>query len=207
MAISTYAELQAALADWLNRADLTATIPNFIALAEAMINRDERLHGTGGVTRGTLEVSSQFTALPAGFLKFLSVNVDGEREHPLQRVTEYELDEIRDCQPSGTPRAYCVIGTDLEIAPVPSEAMDLEIAYQARIPALSVSAPTNWLLTSHPDIYLYATLMQTAPYLHEDERVAVWRGLYDGLCNDFERAEANKRYSASPLKKRNRSIG
>jgi hypothetical protein len=35
MAISTYSELQASIADWLNRTDLAAAFKDFIALAEA----------------------------------------------------------------------------------------------------------------------------------------------------------------------------
>ena len=38
MAITTYAELQAAAANWLVRADLTARIPEFIALALSLIH-------------------------------------------------------------------------------------------------------------------------------------------------------------------------
>jgi hypothetical protein len=34
MAITTYSELKTAVADWLNRADLTSVIPDFIALAK-----------------------------------------------------------------------------------------------------------------------------------------------------------------------------
>jgi len=35
MALTTYTELKASIADWLNRSDLTAAIPDFISLAEA----------------------------------------------------------------------------------------------------------------------------------------------------------------------------
>ena len=35
MALTTYSELQAAVASWLHRDDLTAQIPDFIRLAEA----------------------------------------------------------------------------------------------------------------------------------------------------------------------------
>ena len=42
MAITTYVELQAAAANWLVRADLTTRIPEFIALAEARLNRTLR---------------------------------------------------------------------------------------------------------------------------------------------------------------------
>ena len=38
MAITTYAELQTAIGDWLNRADLDQKIPDFIRLAESTLN-------------------------------------------------------------------------------------------------------------------------------------------------------------------------
>jgi hypothetical protein len=44
MAISTYAELQAAAANWLVRRDLATRIVEFISLAEARINRVVRDH-------------------------------------------------------------------------------------------------------------------------------------------------------------------
>ena len=43
MAISTFAELKTAAANWLDRSDLTDRIPEFIALAEARFNRILRI--------------------------------------------------------------------------------------------------------------------------------------------------------------------
>ena len=43
MALTTYTELKASLADWLNRTDLTAAIPDFITLAESQMERQLRL--------------------------------------------------------------------------------------------------------------------------------------------------------------------
>lgn len=43
---------------------------------------------------------------------------------------------------------------------------------------LSGAAPTNWLLARAPDAYLYGSLMASAPFLIEDERLAVWSPLY-----------------------------
>ena len=42
MAISTFTELKASIANFLNRDDLTATIPDFISLAESSINNEIR---------------------------------------------------------------------------------------------------------------------------------------------------------------------
>ena len=42
MSITTYSELKTAVANWLNRDDLTSVIPDFIALTEADMDRKIR---------------------------------------------------------------------------------------------------------------------------------------------------------------------
>ena len=66
MSITTYSELQQAIADWLERADLTARIPDFIALFEATANRRLRLRQQEAVA--SLTPSAGAAALPADFL-------------------------------------------------------------------------------------------------------------------------------------------
>ena len=63
MAINTYATLQTAVANWLDRSDLTDRIPEFIALAEARMNRNLRLALMLNVDQTTLGGA---TALVAG---------------------------------------------------------------------------------------------------------------------------------------------
>src|SRR5207237_812083 len=68
MSITTYTELTAAVADWVHRSDLTARIPDFIALAEDEINTEMRLRLME--VDETLTFSSGRTvALPARFLE------------------------------------------------------------------------------------------------------------------------------------------
>ena len=43
MALGNYTELQASIADFLNRSDLTLVIPDFITMAEADMNRTLRI--------------------------------------------------------------------------------------------------------------------------------------------------------------------
>lgn len=40
MALSTYAELKASVASWMERADMTAVITDCVTLAEARLNRE-----------------------------------------------------------------------------------------------------------------------------------------------------------------------
>ena len=56
MAITTYAELQTAIANWLARDDLTTYLPDFITLFEAAANR--RLRVRQMETTATLTPSS-----------------------------------------------------------------------------------------------------------------------------------------------------
>lgn len=42
----------------------------------------------------------------------------------------------------------------------------------------------NWLLTGHPDIYFYGTLVECAPYLKDDARIPVWESrLQDAVAS------------------------
>jgi len=72
---------------------------------------------------------------------------------------------------------------------------------------LSDAAPTNWLLTESPDIYLYATLVQSAPYLKEDERTGIWSSFYEKLVEDMRIADERARIGSSKLKPRVRTFG
>ncbi len=73
MAITTYSELQSAVADWLNRSDLTARIPDFITLAETRINRDLRAREQQVIA--TANVDTPFFAIPGDFLEFKSFRI------------------------------------------------------------------------------------------------------------------------------------
>lgn len=206
MAITTYDELKTAIGDWLIRQDLAAVTPTFVALAEAQMNRDARLRSMDGMTRTDLVIAGQYTSLPADVLELVNVQVKSP-DRVLKYATLYELDEIRIAEPTGIPTHYSLIGTEIEVAPVPTSATTLELTYYGKLPPLSDANPTNWLLQAAPDIYLYASLLQAAPYLHEDERIGVWAASYDRLCEDFARNEERRAYNGAPLVVRARAIG
>ena len=178
MAISTYTELKASIASWLNRDDLTATIPDFIALAESSINRDVRHWRME--KRTTLTISSQYTALPTDWLEAGRLTVQGDGTSELELVSLSELADMRawGADSTGRPAYYAINGSDIEVSPSPDSAYTVDLIYTARTAALSDTNETNWLLTYAPDVYLYASLIHTAPYLAEDERASTWAAFY-----------------------------
>ena len=175
MSITTYTELKSSIADFLNRDDLTAVIPSFISLAEAQMNRD--LRHWRMEERATLTVSSQYTALPADWLQTISLSLDNQRLEYVSRDNMLERAEQTSVY-TGTPDSYTLTGGELEVYPRPAVSVDATLIYVQKIPALSDSTTTNWVLTYFPEIYLYGSLLHSAPYLQDDARMQVWVSLY-----------------------------
>jgi hypothetical protein len=179
MAISTYVELQAAAANWLARDDLTLRIPEFITLAEAKFNRvlfHPRMETRTTLTVNTLLTSPEFLDLPTDFQTMRMVRLPDEVGKPrLQFMSQTQMDDYRYSRDNvaGTPVYFTIVGDQIELAPTPNEDMDVEVLYRANIPALADNS-VNWLLTMAPDLYLYGTLLEAAPYIQNDERLSVW---------------------------------
>lgn len=206
MAITTYAELKSAVANWLNRDDLTSVIPDFIAMAEAQFNRNVRHRKM--VTRLQSTLSGAYTSFPADWLQTIRFQLNTNPVTPLLYVTpEQALEESMVYSAGQQPLFYTVIGQQFQVVPNPDTTYDTELLYYTKIPALSDSNTTNWLLTESPDLYLYGALIQSAPYLKEDERLNTWAGLYQRLLDDMTLADERARIGSSKLKSRFRSFG
>lgn len=183
MAITTYTELRSAIADWLNRADLDAQIPDFIALAESTLNRvlrDGRM-----VTSASLLLSSGAIALSTDALDVVYVNVSGDNTQTLEQVSPTQMMILRRSRlrAAGAPRFFAMVGRSILVAPIPSSATTLVVNYFQTIPPLA-SNSTNWLLTYHPDLYLYVSLMHAAPFLKDEARFAVLQGAVASQIRD-----------------------
>jgi len=201
MAISTYAELQTAIADTLNRDDLTTVIPTFISLAESQIARD--LRHWRQHKRISTTIDERYETLPSDFLRAESLVVDNK--YTLEYISQGELSRRRMASTeAGEPRYYTFNSNELEFYPTPDEGVAFAMVYFARIPSLSDSDTSNWLLDIYPDIYLYGALVHTAPYLHEDVRLNTWATLYRAAIDQLNSESDKAKYSGSRLVLRNK---
>lgn len=206
MAITSYSELQTAVADFLNRDDLALVIPTFISLAEATFSRQFR--SAEMVTRATVTVDAEYKPRPADWLETIRYQISTNPVAPLEFVTPEEaIIQKTKYNAAGQPLFFSTVGTNFQHVPTPDTSYTGELLYYARIPALSDSVTTNWLLANNPDIYLYGTLVQSAPYLKEDERIAVWASIYDRLAEDFRVANERAKTGSSRLVTKTRTFG
>jgi hypothetical protein len=206
MALDTFAGLKATIADYLNRDDLTAIIPSFITIAEAKFNR--KLRTRQMIKRAEGQIETSFFAYPADWLQAKEFQLNTNPIVRLQFVTEAQGDELKAQRylNIGQPVYYTITGSQLEFIPTPDTTYSAELTYYAKIPALSDSNTSNWLLAYAPDLYLYGALMEAAPYLKDDERLPVWSQMYINSLGDIEVADQRASVSSTPLV-RARSLG
>lgn len=205
MAIGTYSELQSAVADFLNRDDLTLIIPTFISLAEAQMDRDIRHWRME--SRSSITLDSEYVDLPADWIETISLNAGNT--NPIKLASRESIADKRiDSQDTaGTPRFYAHIAGKLELYPTPDDSYTGEILYYAKIEALSDSNTTNWLLTYYPDAYLYGALIHSAPYLQEDERSVLWAQMYGATVQKINQSSDLAKMSGSGLTMKVRGLG
>jgi hypothetical protein len=205
MAISTYSELQSAIADWLLRTDLTSVIPSFIDLAEAKFNR--RIRDYRMVTRTSITVDAQYEDVPTDWLENVRFQLETSPITTLEYVTpDQAAEEERLHSSNGRPLFFTMIGEQFQIIPSPDTTYSATLTYYAKIPALSDSNTTNWLLTTAPDLYLYGTLMEAAPYLDDDQRIQTWGSLYEQGMNALQIESDRAKVGSSSIRMRAKAM-
>ena len=179
MAISTYSELKTAVANWLDRSDLTDIIPDFIVLAETRHKRDFKIRRMETrVTANTISGTEYYT-LPDDYIAMRNIKLNSDPKTALEYLTPEIMDRLQAGSSTGKPKAYSIKGNNIQLRPLPDGVYEIEISYYKTFAALSDSNTTNDMLTHHPDAYLYATLLEAEPYLQNDKRVTLWLQAYE----------------------------
>ena len=219
--ITTYDELQAAIADWLNRSDLTSVIPTFIELVDARLNRDQLTRETKESTiqdgTGTLFLNI-FTPQPAtipltqSITNIRSLIITGVQDDevptqfnpplrvpPLQLTSVEQLYSHRSFNPTAaTPRLAALQFDKILLSPLPDAVYEFTLLYEGQEP-LSDANPTNTVLAMAPDVYLYGALVEAAPYIKDDERVPLWDQRFQTALAGLERARSLREWPNTPV--------
>lgn len=174
MALDTYANLQTSILAWLNRAsdaDAIARCPDWITLAEDEMRMalNRLMVRQGEVNNATFAISTEYTALPAGFYRFRSIKINSTPIQPLEYVSPQLADRWDNLATANLPRLYTIQNNQLRVFPPPDAAYTATITYYA-LPSLSVTNTTNWMLTAHPKLYLKAALAEAYDYYENGDK-------------------------------------
>lgn len=182
MSLTNYADLQASVATWLQRSDLTATIPDFITLFEACANR--RLRVRQQETTAELTPTSGTMALPTDYLSWRRLTWTGDPSRDLQYVEPSWMQSTFPNNAVDLPSVFTIEGGNIIQRPVDATNTVLEFVYLAKIPPLSIGP--NWLMTEHPDLYLFGTLVEAQAYAVNADTAVLWKARRDELFQEIE---------------------
>lgn len=199
--LGSYENLQTLVANYLGRDDLTARIPDFIALAEAAIRRrQEWFTEIYSIRTGEVfTVDAVPMELPNYVREVTAIwAAGGGYYHPIAIVTPEAwrsfVESNKDT--AGIPEIAVVTpvmddwmrlkGARLLLWPRPATAFDIDFEYVRDLPPLSFVGSTA-LSLRHPDLYLYGTLLESAPYLLHDERIPIWQDRYNRCVREINR--------------------
>lgn len=196
MSITTATELKTAIANWMHRSDLKERMDEFIALAEAGFNRDLRARAMEADFASVALVNNAAT-LPTDFLAFKELRFDGS---PAYTITPAPIEYIRSKQPyTGSPVSFALTQSTVVCDGVGS----IKGTYYKAIPTLTTNA-ANWLLSSHPGVYLFACLREANLYAQDAENANLCGQRAQMLLDDLQAAETANLTNGGPLVRRAR---
>jgi hypothetical protein len=193
----TYDSLVENIQSYLNRTD-TATlekIPLFIMLAEQIIASQIKFLGNLTVNTSTMTANVGIIDKPARWHKTVSMNVTvaGERQPVLLRKYEYMREYWPDGTQTGVPAYYGDYDyTHWLVVPTPASAYSFEVLYYERIQPLDSTNQTNWFTTYAPQALLYGSLLQSMPFLKNDERMPMWQSNYDQIMQTLKQEDVQR---------------
>lgn len=193
MALDTYSSLKSSVTDWLQgRTDLAPQVDDFIDLAEAEMNRVLRVREMEEYDDLTLDANGEAT-LPTDYLAWRTVTALASPRIEVQYATPSYIEDTYGDRASGYPYVFTIYGSTILVVPIST--YDIRLSYYQRIPALSDSNTTNWLLMKMPGLYLHLALKHAAIYMDNQALLQQYAMLAQTDIEALQRDDQMGRYS------------
>ena len=200
MAITTYAQLKAAVITWSHREDLDLLIDDFIDLTESEMLTNPTtplsVRGEESLQTASMSTSSRFLELPSRYKKIRRAQliVNSQRVDLVYRTPE----QLRVYDGTGTPHFFTVT-TQFEFDITPDQAYTIELQCLVDLAALSSSNTTNAVLTASPNVYLYGCLWAAANYGNDTEMAASYYSQFLSAIDGLNNKDRLGRYGPAPV--------
>lgn len=196
MSLASYADLQAAVTSFTHRSDLASIIPDLITIAEKRIFREVRIRVMETAFSGT--IANGVIALPSDYLDLKFAYINATPTSQLDRMAASQIyAKWPERTASGKPNAIARQGSNFIFGPYPDSSYAVAGIYYAQ--PVGIATTANALFTANPDLYLFATLAETAPYIGDDAKVQLWEGKYGSVKAQLEAEDDNEYGSGGGL--------
>lgn len=191
MSITTYSELQTAVADWHHR-DVTQ-IPDFIKLAEKRINTllASRVAETDASLTGS--IGSRYITLPTRFIS--PTGLWFTTYLPRVEVPYLTPEQLPVSSSNGTPLYYSIDGANLAFNCPCSAAYTYTLRYKKGYDIASTS--TNDILTNYPNLYLFGALVEACTFARDYKDAEMFEARFKLALDEAQNAEFSNRSNAT----------
>lgn len=194
--ITDQATLESEVAGWLNRTDISAAITTMVQIADAKLAKDSRIRR---LVDADFVITQDDMALPSDLKTLEGLYHDSEGiKGAIEIVNASQIGNLKALHGVSGPPGFAAIldnGGTMRFAPAPDQDYTTKITYWSNLPALSAGA--NWLMDDHPDIYLYATLKESALYLKDDARLSAWDALLSESIDNLHQMLQDQQFSGT----------
>jgi hypothetical protein len=199
MAITSYADLKAKVADYLSRSDLTSQIEDFITGAEIRLRRELRIREALKVVTASTTIGDSTLGLPSDYNMMRDLHLVSNPVGVLEYMSPSAFYNNTNSVISGQPRQYTILAQEIQFAPIPDSVYTVQMLYYAQPPFLSSTNSSNIFLAVCPDLLLYGALGEAEPYLMNDGRLQTWATLYERGLSALSISDDEGEYSGAPL--------
>ncbi len=196
MNISSYSDFRTIVYTWadITTADVsTATMDNIISLAEDRLYREVRVSAIEAALSVTF--TGGLGPLPNDFVELKQAKFSGKK--PLTVVPLDTVDVWNVNNQGGGDALYIARNGENFVTAPATDSGTLIGRYYKRFSA--ISGGTNTFLTTYPELWLYASLVETAPLLRDDSRIQLWEAKYQKAKDLAHAQDRQREFAGSPM--------
>jgi hypothetical protein len=139
-------------------------------------------------------------ALPTGYVQMRDYHLTTSPLTQLQYLTPEIMTRLNAGSLQGKPLTYTIIANNILLGPTPDAVYTTSMLYYKTFDPLTDAAPTNWVITNAPDVYLYGALLEAEPFLMNDQRVQLWATALTQSITTLQEQDNKDRHSGSALR-------
>lgn len=198
MSLTTYSGLSTGVFRRLNRSADSAAFDDALELVTAEINRRMALFPVRPMhTRTTVSIAAEYVNAPTDILDADTFAIGSD---PIDPTGDRNLQDMAASDDTtGQPKYYAQVGTQFRFYPSPDTTYSADLAYWAKVPALTSTATTNWLSLAHPDVYYHGALAHLHQEYFDEKNAEIQAALFDVALQKVLDAYP-KRQDRAPLK-------
>lgn len=188
MALSNYNDLISSVKEWTHRQDLDAVIPDFVKLAEVRIAQDLKVQALETTTQFNTVIGQESYDLPSGMVSLVRMWIKDQNNYEYDLIG-FNAQIIDHEYVNGIPDHYYIERNKINLSPVPDGVYQVTVVHSTSLNLQTDS--TNAIMTKYPNIYLFSTLIETAPYIGGAElsKLSLYEQRYSQAIKDANRAE------------------